>query len=865
MYLLSLLAALPAAGVYAAEQLEQKLVPIKEATIRAPNKYILEVPAADINTVSTKLANSGAKIIKTFKSEVFTGLSVESTKDNVDSLGLISQVTKAWPAARYSLGITPEGFADDAAAANYSAHAYTGVDKAHAAGITGKGVKVAIVDTGTDYTHPALGGGFGPGFKVAGGYDLVGDGEWPYYSDKEPDSDPKDSLGHGTHVAGIVAGKTEWFTGVAPDATIMSYKVFAAYDSTDEDTLIDAFLMAYNDGADIITSSIGGPSGFSDGPWALVASRLVGQGVVVTIAAGNSGQDGVFYGSSGSSGKGVVAVASMDPNVRAALPFKASFVKDGQVNVTNVGYLQGNQGDPWDVVGWSIYPISYNTTDEAQACSALPADTPDLSGYVVLARRGGCLFAQKQANLYKFGAQYILFYDTDQPMNYPTTTDYRSEIAMIEAAAGEAMIAHIKDGGNVTADFTYYPDWMVGVYNSAGGIPSYYTTWGGTYELEIKPDVAAPGANILSSYPGDQWAIMSGTSMATPYVAGIAALYISAFGGRAVHGNAIAKQITNRIVSSGRALPWQTMPPDANPVDYGYWAPVPQVGSGLVDAWRVLNYTTQLTFDNFALNDTGHHSRYQKVQITNNGKTPVTYTFSLQAAGGFDSQSSYPSFLDALWDIEPKTYVPTVSFPSGTFTVKPGESKAAQFNFAPPTGYDEAQLPIYSGKVLISGSNGEELSIPYMGAGFDLKKQLRNTVFSDTTPFQVGGVNRDDIQYFHTYDFNLSWYAQNFPKVYTELKWGTKEIRWDIFEADWKESKWSYPPEIGKNGYVGSATTFTGSNSYWNFDPASMDKEDVLSMPHMRFAALVPFSDPSHSDNWDIWKTPVITVLPYTP
>ena len=95
-------------------------------------------------------------------------------------------------------------------------------------------------------------------------------------------------MGHGTHVAGIVAGKTEWFTGVAPDATIMSYKVFAAYDSTDEDTLIDAFLMAYNDGADIITSSIGGPSGFSDGPWALVASRLVGQGVVVTIAAGNS-------------------------------------------------------------------------------------------------------------------------------------------------------------------------------------------------------------------------------------------------------------------------------------------------------------------------------------------------------------------------------------------------------------------------------------------------------------------------------------------------------------------------------------------------------------------------------------------------
>lgn len=92
---------------------------------------------------------------------------------------------------------------------NYSIHSMTGVDKAHDAGVLGTGVVVAIIDTGVDYTHPALGGGFGPGFKVAGGYDLVGDGFYPDSGEKAPDADPMDYVGHGTHVSGIIAGKTD--------------------------------------------------------------------------------------------------------------------------------------------------------------------------------------------------------------------------------------------------------------------------------------------------------------------------------------------------------------------------------------------------------------------------------------------------------------------------------------------------------------------------------------------------------------------------------------------------------------------------------------------------------------------------------
>lgn len=114
----------------------------------------------------------------------------------------------------------------------------------------------------------------------------------------------------------------------------------------DEDTLVEAFLMAYEAGvrlwkfypsptmdrfadwfcsqADVITASIGGTSGWTDGPWATVASRLVDQGVVVTISSGNEGDHGPFYASNGSSGKNVLAVASIDTSVIPALPFEVT-------------------------------------------------------------------------------------------------------------------------------------------------------------------------------------------------------------------------------------------------------------------------------------------------------------------------------------------------------------------------------------------------------------------------------------------------------------------------------------------------------------------------------------------------------------
>ena len=115
-----------------------------------------------------------------------------------------------------------------------------------------------------DYTLSALGGGFGPGYKVAWGTDLVGD-DYDGTNTPVPDSDPIDCNGHGTHVAGIIAAANDpYVLGVAPNVTLGIYKVFGCSGSVSDDILITAFTAAYNAGADIITASIGGANGWPE-------------------------------------------------------------------------------------------------------------------------------------------------------------------------------------------------------------------------------------------------------------------------------------------------------------------------------------------------------------------------------------------------------------------------------------------------------------------------------------------------------------------------------------------------------------------------------------------------------------------------
>lgn len=414
-----------------------------------------------------------------------------------------------------------------------------------------------------------------------------------------------------------------------------------------------------------------------------MASRIVEQGVIVTIAAGNNGYEGPFFGSNGAAGDYVLAVASSEASTLVAPPFEATFNLDGVSNTTEVAYYPGLDVFPASVKGWPIVPLSLNKSVENDACSPLPSTTQNLSAIIPLVRRGGCDFLDKQSNLEAFGAQFVLFYQDDETLASPYSWYDTSLLGLIEKAAGEAIIDTVLAGGNVTADFSLLDPNKnyVGMYNAAGGRPNDFTSFGSTYDLKQKPEVTAPGGDIFSTYPTDAYAVLSGTSMATPYIAGVAALYVGRYGGRKTHGKDFAKDLAMRIISSGGALPWID---GFSNTDYGVWAPTLQVGSGLVDANKVLNYNTSLSYAKFALNDTHHFRRYHKVDITNHGDKPVTYKFQLQDAAGFESWQPYDDNYygtprpKVLTELTPIKIAPKVSFPGGTFTVKPGETKQAQ-------------------------------------------------------------------------------------------------------------------------------------------------------------------------------------------
>lgn len=154
-------------------------------------------------------------------------------------------------------------------------------------GTRGAGVKVAVIDSGIDYRHPALGGGIGSGFKVVGGWDFV-----------DNDADPMDKFGHGTHVAGIIAGNSPDVLGVAPEASLVAYRALA--DSTGSAADVIAAIERSvdpdqnndpSDHVDVVNLSLGGPPDDND-PGAAAVEHATAAGIVFCIAAGNGGDYG---------------------------------------------------------------------------------------------------------------------------------------------------------------------------------------------------------------------------------------------------------------------------------------------------------------------------------------------------------------------------------------------------------------------------------------------------------------------------------------------------------------------------------------------------------------------------------------------
>jgi len=717
-----------------------------DAATAVPGAYIVEYEDDAVDTLSFVGGLDGASLRSDLRSKIFNGASIQfaDVKKAEKVMAKIkfargSRIKNVWPVRDFSLPgdivhatgprvvdyVTTPGanlFKRQAPAQDeFTPHVMTQVDRLRKAGFTGKGIKVAVVDTGIDYGHPALGGCFGPGCLVSFGEDIVGDAyTGASGSPAKGDPDPMDQCnGHGTHVAGIIAAQannTYGITGGAPDVTLGAYRVFGCQGQVGNDVLIKAFLLAYKAGADIITASIGGANGWEDEPWSVVVSRIVAEGVVCTLSAGNDGSVGQFYASTASGGRGVTSIGSFDNIVTPSIVSTSTYSASNATGAYN--FTASGNTPSWRSVNLPLWAVSFDTTDTISGCNPYPANTPNLTDHIVLVRRGNCTFTEKVTYAVAKGARHVLVYNNVEGANINLQSEASGQlaVAMIPAAQGTSWTALLKAGENVVVNL---PDPDTAPKSTSnfpnaetGGFLSSYTSWGPTFEVNLKPQFSAPGGSILSTYPRElgAYAVLSGTSMSAPLAASIFALVMN------VRGVKDPKILENLLAATAKPQLWKS-----TAVGRDLLAPAPQQGAGLMQAWDAAYATTHLGVSSLSFNDTDHFIPEKDFSIDNRGAKAVTYTVGHRpAAASYTFGANNLTAASALTTLEVVGQSATLAFSPSTFTLPAGAREIVTVKVTPPTGLDPLRLPVYSGYITLSGSDGSNFSFPYIGVAGSL-------------------------------------------------------------------------------------------------------------------------------------------------
>lgn len=447
----------------------------------------------------------------------------------------------------------------------------------------GEGMLVSIVDTGIDYTHKdmrisdpttvryteqeanvkiATEGLPGKYFteKIPYGYN---------YADKNQDIVDHALSGHpelvdavsmhGMHVAGITAANATdedyaaglGIRGVAPEAQLLAMKVFSNDQSGGawSDDILVAIEDSVKMGADIVNLSLGSPNGFSelDNSLSRGIAAATDAGALLVMAAGNEGLSydpqggasnmtgligGLLGGEISGVDSGSVGAYSVHPDALSVASVNNQMVftdvmqyttDDG---VTSTSFFFTKQEEPAggrtfkDGEYIELVDIGFGFTEDVEGL--------DLTGKYALAQRGDTTFQEKAENAASVGAIGIFIRD-----NRPTTAHLgmsNVELSGISAAflwndVGEEIVAHLNAGETVKID-TASTQELVSI--SSLETPSIFTSWGPSPEFHFKPEVAGIGGSVYSTMNGDNYGVMSGTSMSTPHTAGAAALVMQA-------------------------------------------------------------------------------------------------------------------------------------------------------------------------------------------------------------------------------------------------------------------------------------------------------------------------------------------------
>jgi minor extracellular serine protease Vpr len=770
---------------------------------------------------------------------LWNGVSVSVNKRDITKLARLPGVKAIYPVVTFS---PPERSANPGVEL-ITALAQTGADIAqNTLGLTGSGVKVAVMDTGIDFDHPDLGGCFGAGCRVFTGWDFVGDAfnaddTSPTYNPvPTPDPIPDDCNGHGTHVAGIV-GANGAIRGVAPGVTFGAYRVFGCNGSTTSEIMIAAMERAYNDGMDILNMSIGAAFQWPQYPTAVAATRLVGKGMVVVASIGNSGASGLYSASAPGLGRSVIGVASFD-NTHVLLP-AFTITPDGQ----KIGYTNATAAPAAPSSGSFEMARTGTTASAADACTATGAPAPgSLTGKVVLIRRGTCGFAEKAANAQAAGAAGVVLYNNAPGFINPTVAGpVVITIPVVAITAGEgALIDSRIAAGTVTMTWTTQ---QVSLPNPTANLISSFSSYGLAPDLSLKPDIGAPGGSINSTYPLELGgnANISGTSMASPHVAGAAALLLEA------SPTTNALKVRDIFQNSADPKVW-----GGNPAT-GILDHVHRQGAGMVDIDDAILSTTSVTPAKLALGESAAGPSVQELTVRNTGKTPVTYNLSFVNA------------LSTGGTITPTFFASNASVTFSQASVTVPANGQAKFT-ATITGATGPALGQYGGYLVLTPTDGGRVyRVPFAGFvgdyqsipvllptanGFPWLAKLVGTTFTRQPNGATYSMQGDDVPQFL---LHFEHQAQRFLMQVTEIR---------TFKDGTTREGRSWHKILDEN-YFGRNSTPTGFFAF-PWDGQTFFGDETFTVPDGQYVVTVtvlkPLGDADDPGHKEVWESPLITI-----